>query len=135
MNLSTVMDQVATQLDTIAGLRVHAYPPSTLTPPAAVVAYPDDYTFDATYGRGMDRMTLPVVVMVGKVSDRSSRDRLTDYLDGAGAASVKAVVEAGTYTAFDVVRVMDATFDVVSMGGVDYIAATFTLDIAGSGGA
>jgi hypothetical protein len=98
-----------------------------------VVAFPEDYTFDATYGRGMDRMTLPVVVMVGKVSDRTSRDRLTAYLDGSGATSIKAVIEAGTYTAFDVVRVMDATFDVVSMAGVDHLAATFSLDIAGSG--
>lgn len=134
MNLADVMDQVATQLDTISGLRVFAFPPDHLNPPAAVVSYPDSYNYDETYGRGMDRISLPVVVVVGKVSDRASRDNLATYADGSGSDSVKAVVEAGTYTAFDTVRVESVDFDVVDIAGISYMAALFTLDIAGSGG-
>lgn len=133
MNLKDVMDEVAGQLDTIGGLRTYAFPPDSLAPPAAVVSYPDDYTFDATYGRGTDRMTLPVVVVVGKPSDRSTVERLGAYADGSGARSVKAVVEAGTHTAFDTVRVMSIEFDVVTIGGQDYMAALFDLDIVGEG--
>ena len=133
VNLADVMDEIATQLDTITGLRVFAYPPDALHPPAAVVSYPDAYTFDGTYVRGMDRMSLPVVVVVGKVSDRASRDELGAYADGSGSASVKAVVEAGTYTAFGTVRVESVEFDVVTIAGIDYMAALFTLDIVGTG--
>lgn len=133
MDLADVMDEVAARLGTIAGLRVHAHPPGSVTPPAAVVSYPDTYTFDETYGRGMDRMTLPVVVVVGKASDRAARDQLGVYVDGSGAASVKQVLESGTYTAFHTVRVVGAEFDVVTIAAVDYLAATFDLDIAGSG--
>jgi hypothetical protein len=134
MNLADVMDQLGDQLDTIAGLRVYRYPPDNVQVPAAVVTYPEDYTYDATYGRGMDRMTVPVIVMVGRVSDRASRGQLGAYCDGTGDSSVKAVVEAGAfYTAFDSVRVQDATFDIVSMAGVEYVAATFALDVAGPG--
>lgn len=132
MNLDTVMDAIANQLGTITGLRAHAYPPDMIEPPAAVVTWPD-ITFDGTYGRGMDRLELPVVVAVGKPYDRATRALMAPYVAGSGAKSIKAVVESGTYTAFDTVRVSTATFDVISIGGVEFLAATFTLDIAGRG--
>ena len=90
-------------------------------------------TFDQTYGRGMDRLTLPVLVLVGKVTARTSRDKLVPYVSGSGTKSIKAVVEAGTYTSCDTVRVVKAEFDVIRVGGVDYAAAQFDLDITGSG--
>jgi hypothetical protein len=127
------MDEVGDQVDTIHGLRVYRYPPSTVSVPAAVVTYPETYMFDETFGRGMDRVTLPLVVMVGMVSDRASRDRIAAYADGAGARSVKAVVEAHTYEACSSVRVMSVEFDIVSMAAVEYLAATFAIDIAGTG--
>jgi hypothetical protein len=133
MILGTVMDELAASLDTIAGLRVFAYPPAKVTPPAAIVTYPDELIFDATYGRGMDRITLPIIVVVGKASDRAARDVLTAYCAGAGASSVKAVIEGGTYTAFHTVRVTRAEFDVVRIAGADYIAGMFDLDVAGQG--
>lgn len=136
MNLGDVMDEVAAQLGTIVGLRVFAFPPDNLSPPAAWIAYPEGYTYDATYGRGMDRITdLGVVVVVGKVSDRSTRDLVSQYADGAGAKSVKAVLRAGNYTAFDALRVTEVTFDVITRGGTDYLGALFTLDIGGKGSA
>jgi hypothetical protein len=127
------MDAIANRLDSIDGLRVFAYPPDSVVPPAAIVTYPDDITYDATYARGMDRMTVPVVVAVGRVTDRSTRDRLGAYVDSAGAQSIKAVIESGTYSAFDTVRVMSAEFDVYTIAGTDYMAAIFDLDIAGTG--
>ena len=134
MDLGAVMQAVADRIDTIADLRVHAYPPDVIQPPAAVVTYPGTLTYDATYGRGMDRIPdLTVVLLVGKVSDRASRDMITQWAKGSGATSIKAVVESGTYTAFDTVRVTEVTFDIISVAGVEHLAATFTLDIAGSG--
>jgi hypothetical protein len=133
MNLADVMQAVADRLDTIAGLRCYGYPPDVIQPPAAVVTYPDTIDFDQTYSRGCDRLELPVVVLVGKVSDRASRDTLGAYVDGSGASSVKAVLESGTYTAFDVIRVTGVTFDIISHGAVEHLAATFTCDITGSG--
>lgn len=133
MDLAAVMDQVGDALDRIEGLRVYRYPADSVQVPAAVVSYPETYTYDETYGRGMDRMTLPVVVQVGKVSDRASRDKLAAYVDGSGTESVKAAVESATYTACDTVRVMDAEFDVVMTAGVPYIAAMFSLDVTGDG--
>lgn len=134
MDLGAVMQAVADRIDTIADLRVYAYPPDVIAPPAAVVTYPGTLTYDASYGRGMDRIPdLGVVLLVGKVSDRASRDLITKWAKGSGANSIKTVVESGTYTAFHTVRVTEVTFDVVSVAGVEHLAATFTLDIAGQG--
>lgn len=133
MDLGAVMDEIGDQLDTITGLRVYRYPPGSVQVPAAVVTYPETYSYDETMRRGMDRIVLPVVVMVGAVSDRSSRDKIAAYADGAGARSIKTVVEAHTYEACDSVRVQGAEFDIVSMASVEYLAATFTIDIAGTG--
>lgn len=136
MDLAAVMQAVADRLDTIAGLRVFAYPPDMPpSPPAVVVSYPDTLTYDETYGRGMDRLELPIVVLVGKVSDRASRDKIAMWVNGSGATSIKTVLESGTYTAFDTIRCMRVEFDIVTFGGTgsELLAATITVDIAGSG--
>lgn len=134
MDLAAVMDEVGDQLDTIDALRVYRYPADNVAPPAAVVTYPDEWTYDATMRRGADTCTLPVVVLVGKVSDRASRDRIAVYVDGAGAKSLKAVIEAHSYESCDSVRVTNAEFDIVAVAGVEYLAATFHLNIIGPGG-
>lgn len=133
MNLGAVMDEVAARLGTITGLRVSAYPPGRVSPPAGIVSYPDEYTYDATYGRGSDRMTLPVVIVVGKVSDRTARDRVAAYVDGSGVSSVKQVLETGAYIACDSVRVTRVEFDSITIAADEYLSAMFDLDITGQG--
>ena len=133
MYLDAVMDEVAARLGEIAGLRVYSWPPGSVTPPAAVVGYPTTYRYDATYGRGQDTMSLPVVVVVGRPTDRPSRDQLAQYVAGSGPASVKTVLEGGSWSACGEVTVTGAEFDVYTLGGTDYLAAIFDLDIAGPG--
>lgn len=133
MDIANVMQQLADRLDTIADLRINNGPADQVQVPAAVVGLPDTLTYDQTYGRGMDRLELSVVVLVARVSARNANKQLAAYAAGSGAKSVKAVLEGGTYTAFDTVRVMRAEFDVITVAAVDYLGATFTLDITGQG--
>lgn len=135
MNLADVMDEIGTALEGIDGLRVFPYWADRITPPAAIVAWPDPVTYDATMGRGADQMTLPLFVLVGRFDARSTRDRLAVYLDGSGDSSVKAVLEAHTWTSCDSVRVASATVDSYTVAAVDYLGAEFSLDIFGTGGA
>lgn len=132
MDINDVVAELAAQLDTVEGLRVHPEPPGTIAPPAAILTFPD-ITFDATYGRGMDSLILPVVLAVARLSDRASGKRIREFVSGSGPGSIKAVVEAGEYTAFDTVRVASVEFDVIPIAAVDYLAATFLLEIAGQG--
>lgn len=134
MDLVAVMQEVSDRLDTIAGLRCFPYPPDSVHPPAAIVQLPEDYTYDVTYGRGMDRLTLPVLLVVGRSSDRASYKELAAYAAGSGAKSIKAVLDADGYTSFDLARVMTAEFDSeFIIGGNPHLAAIFTVDIAGPG--
>lgn len=134
MNLAAVMDQIGDALDTIAGLNIHRYPADAISPPAALVGYPETINFDETYQRGADTMVLPVLVVVAPKPARAARTRLAAYCDGTGAKSVKQVIESySSYTALGSVRVQTADFDVVTIAGTDYPAALFTLDIAGGG--
>ena len=133
MNLANVMDALSVRLDTITGLRCWPYPPGSVTPPASVIGYPTVYTYDEAYARGVDRMILPVVIVIGRPYDRTTRDQLAAYLAGSGTSSVKAVLESGTYTACDIVRVMSAEVDTYTIAGTDYLAAIFDVEIVGKG--
>jgi hypothetical protein len=127
------MDQIGDRLDTIPDLNVFRYPPDRVEPPAVIIGYPDEYGFDVAFARGLDQLTLPVRIVEGKVSVRATRDRLALYVNGSGARSFKQVIESGTYTAFATVRGTGWAFDVESIAGTDYQAATLTLDIRGTG--
>lgn len=136
MNLSEVAEEVASMLRAIDGLRVFPYPPDDITPPAAIVLNPDpgDIVYDETYGRGFDRMTLPLIVLVSLADDRSGMEHVRPYLDGSGPKSVKQALEAGTPTSFDAVAVRTGGVDGVVWGGAQHVAALFDLDITGPGG-
>jgi hypothetical protein len=134
VKLNDVMDEMAALLDTITGLRCFGYPPPTVVPPAGIVSYPEAIQFDLTYGRGMDRISaIPMILVVGKASDRTARNRVAAYAATSGASSVKAVFEAHTWTSCDDLVVTKCSFDVVTIAAVDYIAATFEADAVGKG--
>jgi hypothetical protein len=135
MIVGDIMDEVAARLRLATSLagRTFAYPPASVKAPAAVVTYPGEYNYDATYGRGMDRMTLEVVVVVGRPNERQTRDRITRYVDGSGPESVKALVDGSDYASCDSVRVTRAGFDLTVIGGTEYLAAIFSIDVAGRG--
>lgn len=133
MNLAAVMDELAGQLETISDLRVFAFPADNVSPPAAIVGYPETITFDVSMGRGVDQIDIPVFVVVGRLTDRTARDALGPYCDGAGDQSIKQTLQAGTYTELSSVRVASIDFDVVSMAAVDFLAAIFNLNVFGPG--
>jgi hypothetical protein len=124
LNLNTAMDALGTALAGVTGLRVYDYEASTGAVPAAMVLLPEELVYDNTKGRGTDRAVFPILVMVGKISDRSARDRLAGYCDGTGAAtvSVKAALDAAAG-----VLVNSVTFESVTWGGVPYLAAEFSV--------
>lgn len=134
MNIDLVMTEIADQLRTIPKLRVSDHPVDTVNPPHALVSLPE-INFDETYGRGTDRYTLPVILAIGKVTNRAARANLAPFVAGSGASSFKQVLEAGDYESFDDVRVPGVTFDVITFAAVDHICATFLLDIYGDGAA
>lgn len=137
MNLSDVAEEIAARLNTISGLNAFPFPPDSVTPPAAIVLNPQpgDMVYDATYGRGMDRMTLPLIVLGGRSNDQQAHADIRAYLDGSGPRSVKAALAGRGWTTLHTIRVTTGGVDGVKLGGVEYYAAMFDLDITGQGSA
>jgi hypothetical protein len=133
MDIEAVMDELAERLASIPDLRVYAWSPGTATPPAAIVGYPTEYRFDDTYQRGLDTMSVPVVVLVGRTTDRTARTALAGYVAGSGPASVKATLERTRYASASSALVTRAEFDAYDLGGVSYLAAIFDVIMMGKG--
>lgn len=133
MNLDQVAAELGAALRTITGLRVPAWGVESISPPAAVVALPEEIEYDfCGYNRGADRYgDMAVIVLVAKPEERSSRKRIAAYADGAGPKSVKQALEGFTYTTCDVVTVKRAEFDNATYAGTPYLAAIFHVDIVG----
>lgn len=136
MNIGDVMDEIGTRLDAIPGLNTFAYSVKKVTPPAASVSLPERVTYDQTYGRGSDSMTLEILVAVGSFSARSSRDAVSKYAAGSGTHSVKAHVDStedNEYTSCDTVTVTEAEFLVSTTAGADLLSVAFTVNVFGEG--
>lgn len=125
--VAAVMDAMGTALDGITGLRVYDFPPKSAQPPFAFVDMPEGIDYDATLQRGWDRLTVNVVLCVSDVIDRAARDKVAAYCAGAGAASVKAVLEAATIG--ESLRVQSVQFRPVLMAGTTYLGAVFSVDV------
>lgn len=123
VNLATALTAIETALDGIDGLRVFKYIPDSISPPAAVVDI-DTLEYDNTMARGTDRVTFNVTVAVGKAVDRAAHAAVTTYLEGSGATSVKAAVDAiGSH-----VQVMRARKSIVIVAAQEFLGATFEVD-------
>lgn len=61
--------------------------------------------YDQTFGRGVDEITLTLMVMTALADDVSAQQLIDSYLSGSGPASIKEAVDAATAkfggTAFD----------------------------------
>ncbi len=131
LNLNAVMDGLGVRLTAVTGLRVYDYPSDNAAVPAAIVGLPSDGEYDYTKARGSDRVVVPVTLLIGKVSDRASRDKLSDYVAGAGSKSVKAAIESDRTLAGAVssVAVRFPSIDIITLAGIDYLGAVFDVEV------
>lgn len=134
MDLDEVSNEVRTALAAITGLRRPPWGAEKISAPAAIVTLPERIDFDSTYGRGKDHYPdMQVVVLVARPTSPAARRAIAKYADGSGPKSVKAAIEARTYTSCDEVHVSWCEFTDAKYNGTDYLACVFHLDIIGKG--
>lgn len=88
-----VLRGLKTRLETIDGLRVHETIPGAIDPPTAVLSL-ESVTYDSSMSRGSDDLVFSADVFTSMASDRAGQELLFSFIDGSGADSVKAAVEA-----------------------------------------
>lgn len=136
MNLHTVAQQMRTALDTVPGLVVPEWGVKASGLPAALVGWPESYSFTDTYGRGKaGTEDWPVIVLVAAGSNqRTAYKALAGFLGDAAPGSAVVALEAGPYTACDLVHVVNAEIDPdARYNGTPVIAAILHCTITGPG--
>lgn len=133
MNITSVMNDLANAIKGISQMRGVAYPVSQVSPPCGIVMWPEDYNFDSTYNRGIDQLSIPIVVVAGGVNDRTSAIRMAAYVSGTGSQSVKQAVEDFEATYWDSCRVTRVEFGTITIAGTEHLGATFFVDVIGQG--
>lgn len=129
-----VRDGLVDALDTIDGLNVAKWIGQQIRTPMAVVGWPQ-VNYDEAMGRGLDTWTIPVQIFVGLADNRTAVNRLEEYMDGAGATSVKAAIETDRTLGgvCDDVRVsqLGETFEGVdtTSPSIVYLAAQWDVDV------
>jgi len=132
MTVSTVRDNMKTQLSSISGLRIYDTVPDSINVPAAVVGMLD-FNFDTSMNRGFDTATLDLILITGRMSERSAQNSLDGYLSGSGSGSIKTVLENNKTLsgACQTLRVTTATSGSLQVGGIDYLAYRFRIEVIG----
>ena len=132
MNPTDVRLGLTTALNAIVGLRCFDYVPDSLAPPAAVVE-PLEIDYDEAMNQGCEFYRAFILVIVGRMSDRSSQDRLDNYLTTTGPSSVKASIEADRTLggACSTLQVASTRPREVVVSGVNMIAYRFEVRIYG----
>lgn len=137
MILSAVMTGLAANLATITGLRVHTYPVENPTVPCAYPNLPDEIDFDQAAARGSDGINIPVDVLVQSSTSKAGVAALVPYLDGAGAKSIKAAIEAdktlgGACSSLQVVSATPQMYEIPGQAG-QFAGARFLVNVLGNG--
>jgi len=119
-------------LATIAGLRTTATVPDQPQPPMAVVL-PPSIQYDRVMARGMDEYSFRVLVIVGRVDERSAQGNLDAYCAPTGSGSIKTALESDRTLggkAFDLhVTEMRGTAPLVIGDGVTYLTAEWVVQV------
>lgn len=121
IDVSAVMDAIGDAIESTGVKRVYRYPADSVTPPCAVIGYPTDIRFDATFGRGSDAATFPVYYVVSSVNDRTTRDALTSTIK-----QIKNAIDGLTQYA---ALCSEAKVQGITVGAIAYLAVEFTVQV------
>jgi len=128
-SVSSIRTGLATRLGTITGLRTSAFMPDNPNPPIAVVM-PSSVSYDDVFKRGMQTYVFNVLVIVGRVDERTAQSNLDAYVSSTGTSSIKRAIE-GDKTLGGVVfdtRVTEMrNYGQLPVGEVTYLTAEFTV--------
>ena len=129
--VSGLRTQLAARMATISGLRTSATVPDSPNPPVAIIM-PTGIEYDTTFGRGLDTYAFTILVIVGRVDERTSQNALDAYCNPTGTSSVKAAVNGDRTlagTAADCRVESMRNYQSLSIAEVTYLAAEFVVTV------
>ena len=128
--ISELRQGLATNLQTISGLRVVDTLPDLVNPPMAMIGL-TKIAYNQQNQRSMAEYTFQVTVVVGRVSERTAQATL-DVLVAPGSGSVKYAIESDRTLggkAFETFIPELSAYGAVSINGIDYLSAEFSVQV------
>lgn len=105
--------------------QAYGWPNSGAAGGSAIVGYPEPVQIGVTYSRGYDRATFPVWILCGSPDAKAARDAASLYLSTSPDA-VDALEQSGAGTTC---HVTFATVESVDVGGTEYLAVRYDVDV------
>ena len=128
-SVSELRTGIATNLATITGLRTSAFMPDNPNPPIAVVM-PSSISYDDVFKRGMQTYIFNVLVIVGRVDERTAQSNLDGFVSSTGSSSVKRAIEVDKTLggkAFDTRVTEMRNYGQLSIQDILYLTGEFTV--------
>jgi hypothetical protein len=128
--ISELRQGLATNLQTISGLRVVDTLPDLVNPPMAMIGL-TKVSYNQQNQRSMAEYTFQVTVVVGRVSERTAQAAL-DVLVAPASGSIKYALESDRTLggkAYDVFVPELSAYGAVSINGIDYLSAEFSVQV------
>jgi hypothetical protein len=130
--VSGLRDGLAANLNTLFASRAYDTIPDSPNPPCAIVV-PTGIEYHAAFANAQSRYAFTILVIVGRVDERTAQDRLDGYCNPSGSGSVKAALESDCTLngyAFDLsVTEMRNYQQLVLSDGVTYLTAEFVVSV------
>jgi hypothetical protein len=130
MSISLLRAGLATNLQTITGLRVVETLPDLVNPPMAMIGL-TKVNYNQQNQRSMAEYTFQVTVVLGRVSERTAQASL-DVLVAPGSGSIKYAIESDRTlggNAYEVFVPELSAYGAVSINGIDYLSAEFSVQV------
>ena len=130
---SDVRDGIKTAIN-ITGLRVYDTIPDGLVPPALVIGQLS-LTWQYVLANTLDTATIDLILITGRMSERSAQDYLDSFLAPTGATSIKAKLDGAptlpkaSVATVSTSRVVSATPISVSVSGVEMLAYRYSMEL------
>lgn len=137
MRPGDVMAEAALAIAAVEGVRkTWGYPPDDISvSPSGYVSYPQQGTYNETYGHGVSGMTdLAIVLVAGEPGQRKTHDLLMGWVADTGAQSIVRQLEAWSWESCDDLTI--TTWEIIpeTVAGNAYLAVMFRATVMGPGG-
>ncbi len=119
------------RLATITGLRAYEYIPDNPNPPCAVVQV-GRISYDLSFQRGVDQYEFRILLICGRVAERSAQAAMDAFLNPIGTSSIKTAVQGDATLgglAVDTRLTEMRGLGTVTFNEVTYMTAEFIVDV------
>ena len=130
-SITAIRSGLATNLETITGLRSGATIPDNVNPPYAIIA-PSSVDYHRAFNNALSTYNFTITLVVGRVSERTAQNNLDAYCSPTGSSSIRVAIESDKTlggVAFDTIVTGMRNYGSVTIGENTYLAAEFDIAV------